>query len=86
MRDRIQIRKTAPQQWTVTRPRLGFGAPEVTTWSRWAEARDHIALVLASRQWGGTETDTDRPAPVTDCLNPISPWTPLWFPGDNIRT
>lgn len=25
------VRKTAPGEWTVTRPRVGFGGPEVVT-------------------------------------------------------
>lgn len=86
MRDRIRIAKTAPQEWTVTQPRIGFSGPEITTWTRWADAMGHVNLLLARLRWGSTDTGVDRAHSVTDCLNPISPWTPLWFPGNTNQT
>ncbi|WP_154697025.1 hypothetical protein [Lentzea guizhouensis] len=59
MRDRVSIRKTAPQEWTVTWPRLGFGDPEVTSFASWAGARDHVVGLLARLRWGSTDTGTE---------------------------
>jgi hypothetical protein len=60
VRDRIRIRKTAPQEWTVTRPRIGFSGPEITGHPTWSKAMRHIDDVLGAKRWGSTETGVER--------------------------
>lgn len=82
MRDRARIRKAAPGAWTLTRPRVGFGGPEVFTADSQPEA---IALLdrvrSATRRHASAVVELERREDMTDALNPVSPWTPLWLPG-----
>lgn len=82
MRDRIRIRRTTPDAWVVVLPRIGFGPPEVLAC---ASQADGIAVVdrirAASRRHGSTVAGQELHRAQTDCLFPISPWTPLWIPG-----
>lgn len=83
MRDRIRIRRTAPQEWTVTIPTIGFGPPEVWAFPVWADAMRYADATWRdrARNTGSTVIELERPGAATDRLNPISPWTPLWIPG-----
>ncbi|GAA1281398.1 hypothetical protein [Saccharothrix xinjiangensis] len=81
MRDRVSIRKTAPGTWTITRPRAGFGGPEVLTAESQAAAVARLDRIRAALHVGSTVVQIERRQHATDALNPVSPWTPLWVPG-----
>ncbi|MEV8439155.1 hypothetical protein AB0425_17410 [Actinosynnema sp. NPDC051121] len=81
-RDRITIRRTGPGAWTLTRPRVGFGPPEVLPAESQAAAIARLDRVRRSNhRYGSTIAELERGHAMTDCLNPVSPWTPLWIPG-----
>jgi hypothetical protein len=79
-RDPAVIRRTGPGEWTVIRPRIGFGAPERLTASSQAAAIVRLERI-ARGSFGSTIAELERNPPMDDALNPVSPWTPLWVPG-----
>lgn len=77
MRDRVNVRKTGPGEWTITRPRLGFGGPEVLTARTGALALRLVRQLDKLR--GGHGEDEGRAYNVADGLATIPRWDPAPF-------
>lgn len=75
MRDRITIRRTAPQHWTVRVPTIGFGPGETI------HTRTHRGAVReADRRIHrhASNVITTEPAwQPTDRVSPVPTWSPL---------
>lgn len=78
MKDRVDVRKTGPREWTITRPRLGFGDPEVLTATTGAQAFRLLRRLEKPRGAGG---GTDRSHQHQDGLSASPLWDPYYRRG-----
>jgi hypothetical protein len=73
VKDRTTVRRAAPGQWTITRPRIGFGPPETRTEPTAAAAWRWLRVVEKNR---GGSAATDRAHNVADGLATLPRWDP----------
>lgn len=76
MKDRITVRRTAPREWTITRPRIGFGPPEIHTATTAPAAWRWLRTVEKTRGGGAA---AERAHGHRDGLGAIPGWEPYRY-------
>jgi hypothetical protein len=76
MRDLPSVRRTAPGEWTVVRPRIGFGPPETHTASTAAAAWRWLRNI----ERPGSHGLTERARNVATGVGSIPRWERRRFP------
>jgi len=78
VKDRTRVRKTGPAEWTITRPRLGLGDPEVFTAPTGAAAHKLLRWLEKPR---GAHGGAERSHQYVDGLSSTPSWGPYWRRG-----